>query len=306
MRIFGVIVSSVALLFGSVSTNVTSTICTPLATPTITAPANKSKTRQSQVKVSGSASAGSKVTIKVDSSPKLRLTADTNDYYAGIVTLTNGTHTIIVTASTPCESRDSTAVTVTVSTPKPPTTPPKQPPQTPTTPPSPSGGGSFISPYRYQDQPSAVNNQPSSRATKEGIELTVNGIRDGATTTDPAVEVWGSISKPGIIKIYVNGTLVASTLEAASDYRLTIPLEEGTNRIKVVGTVGNVVVEKELTVYRQVAASQPEQGWWSWDKLLLLLLGLLLVSILWWFIIAWRRRKKEKENEEDSSYGQTF
>lgn len=300
----GGIAGTALLTFVGVTTDVNSSICSPLTPPAITAPANGATVTGPTVPVSGDASAGATVTVSVDGTATVSLTADSNNKFAGNVPVANGSRTLAVRAQTPCQSQDGNSVNITVTAPTPPnpggggTTPPTTP--NPTPPPSRPGGSggsssSTTTPGSGQDTPATVE--------QDGVTLTIIGL-DGRSTSQPSIRISGYLSRAGKVEVYVNGKLVAANLTDTTNFGFTIPLNIGDNTIKVRGIVGDTVVEKTFSITRNAddtstdratdesttGTEAPAEFWRQWLPIAALVL---LVASGVWFLVAARRRREE-------------
>lgn len=303
------IVFSGFLTFFGTSTSITSSICSPLVQPAITAPASGDVITQNIVQVQGTASQGSTVAIAVNGTPRVSVMADQAGSFGSSLSLANGNYTISVTASSPCESIGGNQVSVTVNAPVPPTpvdpgTPPATQPSPPATPPS-------RQPSRSTGAPAASEYQ--TVVEESGHTITIDGLtdRNTMTVTGSNIRISGYLSSSGLVRIYVNDELVASNSVEGVYFGFDVPLNIGSNKIEVVADFNNDKVRKEFTVQRRSDSQSPSSqsqdqpmtgdmeessniGWLLWAGV-----GALLALILgfsWWIVAARRRRKKDQSN----------
>lgn len=296
------IVFSGFLTFFGTSTSITSSICSPLTSPTIMTPINGDAITQSVVQIQGASSSGSTVEISVDGTPNLAVVADQSGSFGGSLTLANGSYNISVTASNPCQSIGGNQIDITVDAPVPPTPINPSTPPTTTQPPSrPAASGSR--PARSGGAPAA--SEPQTVVEQGEHTITVNGLTDKSSmaVTSTSVRISGQLSGSGLVRVYVNGEIVASSSVAGVYFGFDIPLVMGSNTIEVVAVIDGVELKKEFTVTRDEVETDKSSGSFEStpqkDDILPYILGasvaaLVVVGLGWWTIAA-RRRKKKSE-----------
>ncbi|HSD56443.1 MAG TPA: hypothetical protein VLA92_04810 [Candidatus Saccharimonadales bacterium] len=235
----------------ALANQVQSTICPPLAAPSITAPATTSETNQSSVHVVGIAPAGKVVTVYRNGLGSGATTATSNGTYAIETPIDSGNNQLMASTSNECNTmRQSSAVTVkrtTYATPDPDTTPTTAPPPAQTAPtPAPSitttrpvvidltpvttASSALPTPLPAAPQ---ISSEPDNAITEIQKEV-ITDPKPGETIKSERMWVKGKAKPLSVVAIYINLVIAAQVVaDEAGSYGALVDLQPGSNSVHV-------------------------------------------------------------------------
>jgi hypothetical protein len=227
-------------------------VCTPPASPVITTPADGTVTVQATTLVSGTADAGTGITVRDNGQIVASVQSDTSGDFGVSVPLVVGSNQLIVTSSNACnDTADSSPVIVTRQV-------PPSPPPIPT-PVSSTPASSGTSRLQGGSGPSSsVTPVAPTTPTSSGLSLTLSNIpaaayaTAGEHTTKESVLLSGYAPPGSTITITDNGRVIVQ-MKAGSDgyFSVRVPLELGRNVLVISATTADGgSVSKRLTYVR--------------------------------------------------------
>lgn len=242
------------LFIGSLQTfgtaTISSYICQVPTEPVIMAPAEGATVNANPVRIEGTATADSTVTLTDNNGVLATLTADQYNIFIVQAVLDNGSHTLGITSSNPCGQRDGQSVVVNVAVPVIPQPPQDELPVIEST--------QLPSDSQAPHLRSAV---PESAISGDmgNFAFTYFSLGDYTETSRAAIFLAGTLSKASTIKAYVNERQVATLLSPALSFGVNIPLVAGKNTIRLVAVAASQEVTKTVVVTYRAAVSTPRE-----------------------------------------------
>jgi len=269
-RIIGLLAGAILLLLPvhALANQVQSTICAPLTTPAITAPATATQTPQTSAHVVGTAQPGQVVTVYKNSVGSGAATTTNGGTFALEVPLNTGDNSLVAQVSDTCNTvRQSTAVVVkrtsttmlqltpatptTATTPTPPTTPPAAPTastpvaSTPAAAPKPvvtslASAPSTATAQAQQTIPAVIEprNEPDTAVTEIQKDVVTNP-KPGETIKNDQNQMWvkGKAQPLSVVAVYINAMIAAQVVaDEAGSYSVLVDIKPGDNTVHVKAT----------------------------------------------------------------------
>jgi hypothetical protein len=249
-------VASLPFLHFFTTTIVQSYICQAPTNISIVSPAdNTTLTADTNIVVSGTATASSTVTLSTDGTPFANLTADQNNTFAAQTQFAAGSHVLSVSASSVCGNASGQDVSITATPAAVTLTPAPVVDSTPSVQLSTTTSVATSSPV-VPNVTNPVGGYDTIRGGSSGLALSVQSPTDSSSTTAPSIFVSGTTSQASTIEIDVNGKAVANTAVSERSYGLMVPLTLGQNSIMIQATDGSNRAGMTLTVTRTPIVSQ--------------------------------------------------
>lgn len=310
IQLAGVLSVAPMMLFGA-TTSIQSSICQPVATPTISTPASGSTLSPGNIYVAGTSSNGTNVTLYVDNISRSTVAATASGSYGVTVPITQkGTHTLRVTAASACTSASSATTSITIKSGNSPA-PTPTPTETPS--PRPTPRATTAAP-RYLTATSSSQTTPAAPAI-EPLTLSIDAALDGSTVSYATVYVSGKLSRDGTVKVARDGTVIAEMTAAASSFGFSIPLVEGKNALTITATASDgATVMRDITITRSAdktldsdtqnygsidtPSESSSRPWYDgllnsiWLYVAIGVVGLVIMASIGWAVFAAIRRRQ--------------
>jgi uncharacterized membrane protein YdcZ (DUF606 family) len=271
-------------------------ICTPAATPIITAPITGVSTSTQMIQVDGNAESNVFVNILDNGQLAASVTSDGSGNFGVGVSLVSGSNSLVAELTDGCgQTSSSAAVLATYTPPSPPPPPPKP---TPTPPPqvvsivnntNPTIVLPAIAAPTITDSGKGLKlnltNYPTTAATQPGTVT--------KTTLLDSVFVTGSTGVAANVAIVVNGKVVADVVsDANGNFGIRVPLEIGTNKVQFIATLGNKTVTRNLT-YKRTALVAPLG---TTSIITYIVSGGIVIALFGYILFVLARRRKKRES----------